>query len=190
MAKVVHKPVFWIRIRIDLTLLYPNPYKGCGSGPAQIWLSSIWIHIGNANPDTHRFGSPVSGYVLGMRIRSRIDLVLLYPDPWGMWMRTCIDLALLCPDPYWEYGCGPNFRKKPGFQPYKKVIVLTQVILLPITYSRYIFHVKIQLLMKAQSDQDPDPHQFRIYIEEKEGSGSVQKLKRIHKTAKNCLKKG
>jgi hypothetical protein len=32
------------------------------------------------------------------------------------------------------------------------------------TYSKYIFHVKIQLFVTLKSDQDPDPHWFGALI--------------------------
>jgi len=65
------------------------------------------------------------------------------------WIR--ILLAVLDPDPYWECGSrsieiDQNLQKKPCFLPFKKAFctfVFVCMFFWPITYSKYIFRVKL-----------------------------------------------
>ncbi len=57
-----------------------------------------------------------------------------------------------------EHGNRPESTNKPGFLPFKKGFVPSHVCFWPISFFKYIFHVKIQLFVTLESDQDPDLH--------------------------------
>jgi hypothetical protein len=97
------------------------------------FLAVLWIRI---LMDPHSFGCPGSrsGSVLAMRIRPQ------------------------------EHGNWPKFTNIPVFLPFKKAFVPSfrnrRYDFWAITYFNYIFHVKIQIFVILQSDQDPDPHDW------------------------------
>ncbi len=81
-----------------------------------------------------------------------------------LWIQIRMNLTLLDPDSYWERGSGSGSRTKELDQTFQKNLIqafqkgfCTYVgmfyDLLP-TCGTHIFHVKIQLLVMAKSDQD------------------------------------
>ncbi len=82
-----------------------------------------------------------------------------------MWILIRIDLVVLDPDPYRECGSGSmsmeidqNLQINLVSCFSKRPVNLRMYVLLPISYIKFIFHVKIQLFVTLKSDQDPDPH--------------------------------
>jgi hypothetical protein len=63
-----------------------------------------------------------------------------------------------------EHWNWPKLTSKPGFPPFKKACEpsFQRYVFRPITYFKYIFHVKILLFVDLKSDQDPYPDPLRF----------------------------
>ncbi len=115
-----------------------------------------------SNPLVHLQHWIIDTTIQLFRIRIRIDLALLKPDP----------------DPYWE--CGPDTYPDPGAKKSTKINNTPYKMTFVPTYGRYVLwhryylhkvylSCQIQLFVIAKSDQNPDPHWFDSHWDKKLG---------------------